>query len=88
MKKKILIILGILIVVCLAVCGIIFYNKSLEYTVEETKELVKKGSNLPEEIYLKTWELDNETFEEKDKLTKEQAKFNEEIKELELEHTR
>lgn len=60
MKKKILIILGILIVVCLAVCGIIFYNKSLEYTVEETKELVKKGSNLPEEIYLKTEYFDNE----------------------------
>ena len=60
MKKKILIILGILIVVCLAVCGIIFYNKSLEYTVEETKELVKKGSNLPEEIYLKKDYFENE----------------------------
>ena len=25
------------------------------------------------ELYLKTWELDNETFEEKDRLTKDQA---------------
>lgn len=60
MKKKILIIIGILIVICLSVVGILFYNKSLEYTLEETKELVKKGSNLPEEIYFKTEYLDNE----------------------------
>jgi len=31
------------------------------------------GENLSEEIYLKTWELDNETFDDKDKLSKEQA---------------
>lgn len=31
------------------------------------------GKDLSEELYLKTWELDNNTFEEKDKLTKEQA---------------
>jgi len=31
------------------------------------------GKDLSEELYLKTWELDNDTFEEKDKLTKEQA---------------
>lgn len=31
------------------------------------------GKDLSEEMYLKTWELDNNTFEDKDKLTKEQA---------------
>ena len=31
------------------------------------------GENLTEEIYLKTWELDNNTFDDKDKLSKEQA---------------
>ena len=31
------------------------------------------GESLTEEIYLKTWELDNKTFEEKDKITKEKA---------------
>lgn len=60
MKKKILIILGVLIVICLAIVGVLLYNNNLEYTVEEIKELVKKGSNLPEEIYLKTEYFDNE----------------------------
>ena len=31
------------------------------------------GDDLTEEIYLKTWELDNQIFEEKDRLTKEDA---------------
>ena len=31
------------------------------------------GEELSEEIYLKTWELDNNTFEEKDKISKEKA---------------
>ena len=31
------------------------------------------GNNLNEEIYLQTWELDNKTFEKKDKITKKQA---------------
>ncbi len=31
------------------------------------------GDNLSEELYLKTWELDNEVFEDKDKITKEEA---------------
>ncbi len=31
------------------------------------------GNGLSEDLYLQTWELDNETFEEKDKLTKEEA---------------
>lgn len=31
------------------------------------------GNDVDEELYLKTWELDNETFEEKDRLTKDQA---------------
>ena len=31
------------------------------------------GDELSEELYLKTWELDNETFEEKDRLTREEA---------------
>ncbi len=31
------------------------------------------GTELTEELYLKTWELDNKTFENKDKITKEEA---------------
>ena len=31
------------------------------------------GNDLNEEIYLQTWELDNKTFKEKDKITKKQA---------------
>ncbi len=31
------------------------------------------GNDLNEEIYLKTWKLDNTTFEDKDKITKKQA---------------
>ena len=31
------------------------------------------GHELSEDLYLKTWELDNETFDEKDRLTKEEA---------------
>jgi arginine decarboxylase len=34
---------------------------------------VLTGEDVDEKIYLKTWELDNETFEDKDKITKEQA---------------
>ena len=34
---------------------------------------VLTGKDVSEEIYLKTWELDNETFEEKDKITKDKA---------------
>lgn len=37
------------------------------------KYQILTGENLNEEIYLKTWELDNETFDNKDKLSKEQA---------------
>jgi len=37
------------------------------------KYKILTGENLSEEIYLKTWELDNETFDDKDKISKEQA---------------
>ena len=31
------------------------------------------GNELNEDLYLRTWELDNQTFDEKDRLTKEEA---------------
>ena len=34
---------------------------------------IYSGENLSEEKYLETWKLDNETFEEKDKISKKMA---------------
>ena len=38
-----------------------------------SKYKIITGNDLDEEIYLQTWELDNKTFEEKDKISKKQA---------------
>ena len=37
------------------------------------KYKIYQGKSLTQEMYLKTWELDNVTFEDKDKLTKDKA---------------
>ena len=53
-NKKILKIIGILIIICAAIVGAIIVKENSEYTLEETKELVKKSLELPDNIYLKT----------------------------------
>ena len=53
-NKKILKIIGILIIICAAIVGAIIVKENSEYTLEETKELVKKSLEIPDNIYLKT----------------------------------
>lgn len=53
-NKKILKIIGILIIICAVIVGAIVVKENSEYTLKETKELVKKSLEIPDNIYLKT----------------------------------
>ena len=49
-NKKILKIIGILIIICAVIVGAIVVKENSEYTLKETKELVKKSLELPDNI--------------------------------------
>lgn len=53
-NKKIVKVIWSLILICVVILGAIIIKEKSEYTLEETKELVKKGIELPDNIYLIT----------------------------------
>lgn len=53
-NKKILKVIWSLVIICAVILGVIIIKEKSEYTLEETKELVKKSLELPDNIYLKT----------------------------------
>ena len=60
MKKKVLIIIGILVLIIVAVVGLVVLNKEKEYTLDEVKELVEKGNVIPSNVFLNTEYFDKD----------------------------